>query len=125
MTEVANEIEKVLADRERLADEILINKQAVIDHDRKRNANREGVNQLTRGKLKNEKKVWMMTGDLFIKLPVKDAKDYIEKDQKVLTEKIDLSRKTMKENVQKLEGYDMKGFDLKSITSEDLYDITK
>ncbi|KAG2224387.1 hypothetical protein INT45_002926, partial [Circinella minor] len=116
----------VLADRERLADEIFMNKQAVIDHDRKRNANREGINQLTRGKLKNEKKVWIMTGgDMFIKLPVKDAKDYIEKDQKVLTEKIDLSRKTMKENVQKLEGYDMKGFDLKSITSEDLYDITK
>ncbi|KAI9247481.1 p53 and DNA damage-regulated protein 1-like protein [Phascolomyces articulosus] len=126
MAQVANEIEKVLANRERLADEILINKQAVIDYDRRRNGNREGLNQLNKGKIKNDKKVWMMAGgDLFIRLPTKEAKDYIEKDQNQLTEKIDTARTIMKQNVKKLEGYDMKGFDLKSITSDDLYGITK
>ncbi|KAI8148432.1 hypothetical protein BJV82DRAFT_592140 [Fennellomyces sp. T-0311] len=122
---VANEIEKVLAGRERLADEILINKQAVIDYDRRRNANREGLGQLTRGKHKNEKKSWMMIGDMFVRMPAKDAKDYIEKDQKLLTEKIDAARQTMKQKAQQLEGYDMKGFDLKGITSNDLYGITR
>ncbi|KAI9469341.1 hypothetical protein BDB00DRAFT_863017 [Zychaea mexicana] len=125
MTSPANEIEKVLADRERLADEILTNKQAVIDYDRRRNGNREGLNQLTKGNMKNEKKAWIMSGDMFFKLPVKDAKEHIEKDQKTLTDKIDAARQTMKEKTQKLEGFDMKGFDLKSISSEDLYGITK
>ncbi|KAI9311111.1 hypothetical protein BX666DRAFT_1110059 [Dichotomocladium elegans] len=43
------------AERERLADDILTNRQAVIDFDRRRNSNREGFNQL-KGPLQNDKK---------------------------------------------------------------------
>ncbi|KAL7327204.1 hypothetical protein PS15p_209431 [Mucor circinelloides] len=43
---IANQIEQTLAAKEHLAEEILINKQAVIDFDRKRNSNREALSKL-------------------------------------------------------------------------------
>ncbi|KAI9473923.1 MAG: hypothetical protein EXX96DRAFT_621551 [Benjaminiella poitrasii] len=122
MASVADQIEKTLAEKEHLAEEILINKQAVIDYDRKRNSNREALTQL---KKIDDKKTWTFFGDMFVKLPTEDAKSLIERDQKLLDEKIDTARGIMKQNtiaIQEMEGKnDVHGFNLKGITATDLY----
>ncbi|KAI8366219.1 hypothetical protein BD560DRAFT_153679 [Blakeslea trispora] len=119
---MANQIEQVLAQKEHLAEEILIQKQSVIDHDRKRNSNREALNQLKKAQ---DNKTWAFFGDLFIKLPTENVKTMIEKDQKALDEKIDRAREGMKQNamaIQRIEGKNqIHGFNLKGMTATDLY----
>ncbi|KAI7907559.1 uncharacterized protein BX663DRAFT_3805 [Cokeromyces recurvatus] len=126
MSSIADQIEKTLAEKEHLAEEILINKQAVVDYDRKRNSNREALSQL---KKMEDKKTWTFFGDMFIKLPAKDTKMLIERDQKLLDEKIDIARDIMKRNtiaIQEMEGKnDVHGFNLKGITATDLYSNVK
>ncbi|KAF1805818.1 hypothetical protein V8B55DRAFT_1433989 [Mucor lusitanicus] len=73
---IASQIEQTLAAKEHLAEEILINKQAVIDFDRKRNSNREALSSLKKTK---DKKTWTFFGDMFIKLPTENTKALIEK----------------------------------------------
>ncbi|KAI8640961.1 hypothetical protein BD408DRAFT_223466 [Parasitella parasitica] len=73
---VANQIEKTLAAKEHLAEEILVNKQAVVDYDRKRNSNREALSSL---KKTHDTKTWTFFGDMFIKLPTEKTKALIEK----------------------------------------------
>ncbi|KAL7327203.1 hypothetical protein PS15p_209431 [Mucor circinelloides] len=73
---IANQIEQTLAAKEHLAEEILINKQAVIDFDRKRNSNREALSKLRKT---TDKKTWTFFGDMFIKLPTDKTKVLIEK----------------------------------------------
>lgn len=125
--DLASQLEQVFAERERIADEILTNKQAVIDYDRRRNSNREGLRQFKH--LLTDKKAWINMGNMFIKLPVEDAKKHIEREQNELSEKIDTARATIKNKTQvleKMEGKDrLKGFDLKAISSDDLYGITR
>ncbi|CAO0801999.1 unnamed protein product [Mucor circinelloides] len=123
---IANQIEQTLAAKEHLAEEILINKQAVIDFDRKRNSNREALSNL---KKTTDKKTWTFFGDMFIKLPTDKTKVLIEKDQKLLDEKVDAARDIMKQNaiaIQQMEGKnDVHGFSLKGLTATDLYNNTK
>ncbi|KAI7875149.1 hypothetical protein K492DRAFT_199415 [Lichtheimia hyalospora FSU 10163] len=81
--DLASQLEQAFAERERIADEILTNKQAVIDYDRRRNSNREGLRQfknLRSGKFLY-KKAWINMGNMFIKLPVEDAKTHIERGE--------------------------------------------
>ncbi|CAO3698566.1 unnamed protein product [Rhizopus microsporus] len=123
---VANQIEQILAEKEHLAEEILINKQAVIDFDRKRNSNREALSHI---KKTDEKKLWTFFGDMFIKLPTDKTKELIQKDQSLLDEKIEEARNKMKVNaakIQEIEGKkDMHGFNLSGITATDLYNSVK
>ncbi|KAI8991607.1 p53 and DNA damage-regulated protein 1-like protein [Mycotypha africana] len=127
MASVAAQIEQALALKEHLAEEILINKQAIIDFDRKRNSNREALTQLKR--IPEEKKVWTFFGDMFIKLPSEKTRTLIQKDQELLDEKVDKARSVMKENameLQKMEGKnDIHGFSLKGLTATDLYNNIK
>ncbi|KAI8339871.1 hypothetical protein BC941DRAFT_418794 [Chlamydoabsidia padenii] len=126
MTSVGDQIEQLFAKKEHLAEDIIINKQTLIDFDRKRNSNRESLTQLKKN-LKDEKKVWVNFGDMFIRLPTKDAQGVIEQDQKTLTDKIDQTRKLVKDNMMELERLEgkktMQGFDLEGMTAKDLYSI--
>ncbi|CAO3609817.1 unnamed protein product [Cunninghamella echinulata] len=101
-SKVVEQIEELFAQREHLAEDIIINKQT-------------------------EKKVWLNFGDMFIRLPTNDAQEIIEQDQNTLNEKIDQSRKIIKEKaneLQKLEGKkNMQGFDLEGMTAKELYNI--
>ncbi|KAF7725702.1 p53 and DNA damage-regulated protein 1 [Apophysomyces ossiformis] len=108
-------------------EDIFINKQLIIDHDRKRNGNREALNQIK--KLSGEKKLWMNLGDMFIKLPVENTKSVIEQDQKSLDNSINEARTAMKEKMTELDRLEgktsMVGFALAGMTAKDLYDINK
>ncbi|KAI8970517.1 hypothetical protein BDB01DRAFT_855375 [Pilobolus umbonatus] len=125
---IVDQIEQTLATKEHLAEELLINKQAVIDFDRKRNSNREALTQI-RKNAKDEKKLWTFFGDMFIKLPTQSVKELIEDDQKNLDEKINMARDTMKKNaalISQIEGKDdMHGFNLKGMTATDLYNSVR
>ncbi|SAM09324.1 hypothetical protein [Absidia glauca] len=121
MTSVGNQIEQLFAKKEHLAEEVIVNKQTLIDYDRKRNSNRESLNQLKKN-LKDEKKVWLNFGDMFIRLPTDEAQQVIERDQKTLTEKIDETRKVVKDNMMELERLEgkkrMQGFDLEATLND-------
>ncbi|ORZ03262.1 hypothetical protein BCR43DRAFT_483023 [Syncephalastrum racemosum] len=126
MSEDAKELTETLSRREHLAEQVLINKQAVIDNDRQRNRNREGLNQI---KKSEDKKMWMHIGDMFIKLPTPTVKQVIEKEQNELTDSIEEARRTMKikaRELEKIEGTNnLAGFDLGAISSQELYNINK
>ncbi|KAF0472039.1 p53 and DNA damage-regulated protein 1 [Gigaspora margarita] len=119
----------ILAERERIAEDILTNKQLIIDYDRTRNANREALNKLK--KEKDEKKVWVNLGEFFIKMDKNNVKTYIEKDQESLDSGISSLRETVKEKMAELEKLETgddkisKGFKLRGISSDELYNITK
>ncbi|RHZ75746.1 hypothetical protein Glove_209g161 [Diversispora epigaea] len=119
----------VLAKREQIAEDILTNRQLIVDYDRTRNTNREALNRI-RKELNNEKKVWVNIGNFFIKMDKDNVKTYIEKDQQNLEKEISNLRESVKRKIIELEKLEtgenkkMKGFDLKGITSEDLYNIT-
>ncbi|ORZ15078.1 hypothetical protein BCR42DRAFT_492026 [Absidia repens] len=126
MTSMGEQIELLFARKEHLAEDIIINKRTVVDYDRKRNSNRESLNQLKKN-LKDEKKVWVNFGDMFMRLPTKEAQEVIEQDQTTLTSKIDDTRKVIKDSLtelNRLEGNNAtKGFDLEGMTAQDLYSI--
>ncbi|RIB30164.1 hypothetical protein C2G38_2027058 [Gigaspora rosea] len=119
----------ILAERERIAEDILTNKQLIIDYDRTRNANREALNKLK--KEKDEKKVWVNLGEFFIKMDKNNVKSYIEKDQESLDSGISSLRETVKEKMAELEKLETgddkisKGFKLRGISSDELYNISK
>ncbi|CAG8511774.1 12141_t:CDS:2 [Rhizophagus irregularis] len=120
----------VLTERERLAEDILTNKQLAIDYDRTRNTNREALAKLKKEPLNSQKNVWVNLGDFFVKLEKDNVKTYIEKDQKNLEKEISSLRDTIKQKTTELEKLEtgeikkMKGFELRGITANDLYNIT-
>ncbi|KAF9426691.1 p53 and DNA damage-regulated protein 1 [Podila epigama] len=94
--------------RELIAEDILTNKNLIVDYDRKRNSNREALSKLKK-ELAEEKKVWVNLGDMFIKMPKQNVETMIKKDQETLDTEIADIRQTMKEQVvelEKLEGGD-------------------
>ncbi|KAF9295819.1 p53 and DNA damage-regulated protein 1 [Mortierella antarctica] len=97
-----------LQQRELIAEDILTNKNLIVDYDRKRNSNREALSKLKKD-LSEEKKVWVNLGDMFIKMPKENVETMIKKDQDTLNTEIDDIRQSMKEKVvelEKLEGGD-------------------
>ncbi|KAF9382278.1 p53 and DNA damage-regulated protein 1 [Podila verticillata] len=97
-----------LQQRELIAEDILTNKNLIVDYDRKRNSNREALSKLKKD-LSEEKKVWVNLGDMFIKMPKENVETMIKKDQDTLDSEINDIRQTMKEKVvelEKLEGGD-------------------
>jgi len=101
-----------------------------VDYDRTRNTNREALTKLKKEPVNSQKKVWVNLGDFFIKLEKDNVKTYIEKDQKNLEKEISSLRDTMKQKTIELEKLEtgeikkMKGFELRGITANDLYNIT-
>lgn len=126
MTSIANQIEQTLAVKEHLAEEIIINKQAITDFERKKKSNNEALDQVKRS---HDKKTWTFFGDMFIKLPTDKTKALIEKDQHSLNERIETAKETIKHNTSELEKMssrkDLHGFNLGGVTATDLYNNTK
>ncbi|KAJ1922672.1 hypothetical protein IWQ60_005755 [Tieghemiomyces parasiticus] len=106
----------------------------VIDYDRRRNSNREALRNIQK---KTDGKSWVSLGDLFIKMPNSAASVMLKQDQTKLDAEIDEARERIKENTLKLEvlddaeqsnrkrGTHLAGFDLRPITAQELYNVTK
>ncbi len=65
-----------LADLEAAAEDVLTDKQEIIDLDRKRNQNREAIRAINSA---NEKKQYLAMGNCFFQLPTEKAKDLLQK----------------------------------------------
>ncbi|KAF9975393.1 p53 and DNA damage-regulated protein 1 [Actinomortierella ambigua] len=107
--------------QELLVEEILTNKELIVDYDRRRNSNREALSRLNKD-MSKDKKVWVNLGDMFIKMPHDSTVTMLKKDQETLDAEILEARETMKEKMvelEKLEGKDgsrSKAFQLKGMS---------
>ncbi|KAK9765596.1 hypothetical protein K7432_005941 [Basidiobolus ranarum] len=123
------DIVKEQAEREQLAEDILTDRQLIIDYDRRRNTNREALNSLK--KTSTPKKVWMNLGDMFVKFEGDKVKELIRQDQDKLDTEISQIRDGLKVKARQLDaleggdGSKIAGFDLKSVSGQELYGITK
>ncbi|KAI7895048.1 uncharacterized protein EV154DRAFT_496798 [Mucor mucedo] len=126
MASVANQIEQTLAAKEHLAEELLINKQAILDFERRKSSNAAAISHVKRSQ---DKKLWTFSSDMFIKLPTNKTQELLEKDQKVLDEKIEASKQIVDKNTLALKDMenkrDLHGFNLSGLTATDLYNNTK
>ncbi|XP_071959136.1 p53 and DNA damage-regulated protein 1-like [Antedon mediterranea] len=114
---------------EELAEDILSDKHQVVELDKKRNKNREAIRALSNIKIENsktkkEKNVWVCFGNMFLKMPVAATQQVLIEDQKQLDAGIDELRNGMKPKVARLRDMEgeneAKGFDLQSLSKEDL-----
>jgi chaperonin cofactor prefoldin len=122
---IGMETEELLEDvieAERLAEQILTDKNQVVDLDRKRNAIREALRDLKRSQ---DKKVWTIFGNLFIQFPKGDVDVMLLQDRETIDSEITSLRDELPLKVARLremEGKaDSKGFSrLKALSKEDL-----
>lgn len=89
---------------EKLAEEILSNKQEIIMLDKRRNQNREALRELIKS---NQQKCWVTVGSVLIKHKFQDAKSLLEADQKQLNIDINKLRSDIKVKVNGLRDLEM------------------
>lgn len=91
-------------------------KSQIIDCDKKRNSNREALQEL---KKTEDNKHWFCIGNLFLKVPISNTVYMLQKDQETLDNEVKKIHNGLKPKVKKLhelEGLpDVKGFDLTSV----------
>ncbi|XP_013416442.2 p53 and DNA damage-regulated protein 1-like [Lingula anatina] len=110
---------------EEVADDILADKQHLVDLDRKRNKTREAVRILSKDK--ESKKTWVCVGNMFIKMPKPTAQKLLDKDFDQIDHQIASLRNGLRPKVQKLRDMenkeDMKGFQLNPLTKAEMKSI--
>ncbi|MBW00233.1 p53 and DNA damage-regulated protein 1, partial [Eschrichtius robustus] len=121
----ANMTDKVPALRNsQLEREMIREKDGVIvDLDTKRNRNREGLRALQKD-LSLSEDVMVCFGNMFIRMPHRETKEMIEKDQEHLDKEIERLRKQLKVKVNHLfeaQGKpELKGFNLNPLNEDEL-----
>ncbi|KAI9193607.1 uncharacterized protein BJ171DRAFT_251931 [Polychytrium aggregatum] len=120
---------KAQAERERIAEDILTEKQLILDLDRRRNSNREALGCFRKKQFEPDQRVWYNMGGIFMKMEQDTAKGLIAKDGETLTKEIESLRDSIKSHTADLEQLErgstkrIKGFDLKGMQAKDLYGI--
>ncbi|XP_015337281.1 p53 and DNA damage-regulated protein 1 isoform X2 [Marmota marmota marmota] len=118
----AERILKYLVEVEELAEEVLADKQQIVDLDTKRNQNREGLRALQKDLSLSD--VIVCFGSMFIKMSHPQTKEMIEKDQDRLDKEIEKLRKQLKVKVNRLfeaQGKpELKGFNLNPLNRDEL-----
>ncbi|XP_046289850.1 p53 and DNA damage-regulated protein 1 isoform X2 [Marmota monax] len=118
----AERILKYLVEVEELAEEVLADKQQIVDLDTKRNQNREGLRALQKDLSLSD--VIVCFGNMFIKMSHPQTKEMIEKDQDRLDKEIEKLRKQLKVKVNRLfeaQGKpELKGFNLNPLNRDEL-----
>ncbi|XP_065065141.1 p53 and DNA damage-regulated protein 1-like [Rhopilema esculentum] len=109
---------------EALGEEVLTDKQQLVDLDRKKNKNREAINALKKTRNSNESKSWLCIGNTFFRFEDDLIANTLKEDQKELEKEIQSIRNGITGKVSdlhQLEGQkDVKGFSLASLSAEDL-----
>lgn len=62
---VNTKVYEIILENERVADQILQNKQLIVEYDKKRQGNREALRELRKSE---EKNVWMTVGSILIEM---------------------------------------------------------
>ncbi|XP_003377192.1 p53 and DNA damage-regulated protein 1 [Trichinella spiralis] len=99
------------------AEEVLMYRAELLELDRKRQSNREGLRALQ--KMDKDDKVWILLGQSFIKIPVEKALKAYQQGRKVNECRDDTKNKV--DLLCKLEGAEnrLAGFNLKSLNQEE------
>ena len=115
------QVMEVLQDIEQGAEEILTDRQQIINLDRRRNQTREAIRAL---QYEKGDKSWMCFGDMFIKMPNTKAKSLLQTDFNKLDDEIGEIRVKLKEKMNKLRNLEnkeeIKGFGLQPLSSDEL-----
>ncbi|MBN3309070.1 p53 and DNA damage-regulated protein 1 [Amia ocellicauda] len=126
-----DETQKVLqylTEVEEAAEDVLADKQQIVDLDVKRNRNREALAALHRDRDEADK-VKVCFGNMFIKLPRTTTKQMIQKDQEQLDKEINDLRKRLKAKVNRLNELqgkpELTGYNLSPLSTEELKSINK
>ncbi|KAK3586685.1 hypothetical protein CHS0354_039154 [Potamilus streckersoni] len=114
-----------LTSLEEVAEEILADKQEMIDLDKRRQKTREAVRALQKDK--KIQKTWVCFGNTFLKLSTQQTKKLLEKDMRQIDDEIDEIRHNLKPKVNKLRDLehqdDIKGFNLRPLSKEELQSL--
>nr|ACO08706.1 p53 and DNA damage-regulated protein 1 [Oncorhynchus mykiss] len=97
----AERILQCLTEVEEAAEDVLANKQQIVDLDTKRNMNREALNAL-KHEMASEEKVKVCFGNMFIKFPKAKTKEMIQRDQQQLDKEINNLRQALKDKLNRL-----------------------
>ncbi|XP_015793600.1 p53 and DNA damage-regulated protein 1 [Tetranychus urticae] len=112
---------EILYDIEKVGEKIIIDKELIIDFDRRRNKNREALRSIQQ---KKPEKVWLCFGNMFVRAYTDKAKEIIEKDQAHLDTNINALRDSIKENyndLKRIEGKETDdSFKLKALNSKEV-----
>lgn len=65
---------EIIFENEKVADQVLQNKQLIVEYDKKRQGNREALRELRKSK---EKNVWMTVGSMLIEMERQQAIDVL------------------------------------------------
>jgi len=110
---------------EELAEDVLTDKQQIVDLDKMRNTNREAIRAL-RTTLKSDPnhKSWMNIGGQFLKYKATEGIRMLEADQKELDNQINTLRNGLLAKVNKLNDAqgkaDLKGFNLSPLSKQEM-----
>ncbi|KAJ7994414.1 hypothetical protein DPEC_G00249030 [Dallia pectoralis] len=122
----AQRVLEYLTEVEEAAEDVLSNKQQIVDLDKKRNMNREALNAL-KHELVSEEKVQVCFGNMFIKFPKAKTKEMIERDQEQLDTEISKVRQELKDQLNHLNNLqgkpELTGYNLSPLSSEEVESI--
>ena len=114
----------IFSELDAAAEDVLTDKQTIIDLSRKSNETRRAIRTLEK---EEKNKSWVCVGQTFIKIPTKKATEILKRDQLHYNEEIDSLRNGLKQKVNKvrdLEGKpEAKAFNLKALSKSDLVGI--
>ncbi|XP_069672160.1 p53 and DNA damage-regulated protein 1-like isoform X2 [Periplaneta americana] len=89
-----------LEQMEQMGEEIICDRQEIVDLDRRRNQTREALRALHG--IPAESKTWLTLGSLLIKMPTDKAQNLLQRDQQQLDTQINMLRSDLKVKVNKL-----------------------
>ncbi|XP_029908556.1 p53 and DNA damage-regulated protein 1 [Myripristis murdjan] len=123
MDATSKRILEYLTEVEEAAEDVLTNKQQIVDLDAKRNRNREALSAL-RNDIPDSEKVKVCFGNMFIKLPKSKTREMIQRDQEQLDKEINDLRKGLKAKVnhlQELQGKpELRGYSLSPLSADEI-----
>lgn len=120
MAREPNFVLNYLTEVEEKAEDVLADRQQIVDLDKKRNMNREALRAIQKGvAAPNQQRTWLNFGGIFIKVDSTDAVSMLTSDQDALDKEISSLQKNLHHKVNTLrdaEGKsDLKGFGLKAL----------
>ncbi|XP_049887310.1 p53 and DNA damage-regulated protein 1 [Pectinophora gossypiella] len=95
---------KYLVSAEKLAEEILSDRREIVLLDKRRNANREALRDLSKS---GQQKCWVTVGSVLIKNDLRTTKDLLDEDQKQLNIDINKLRSDLRVKVNDLRDLEM------------------
>uniref|UniRef100_A0A8C1U0C3 p53 and DNA damage-regulated protein 1 n=1 Tax=Cyprinus carpio TaxID=7962 RepID=A0A8C1U0C3_CYPCA len=122
MDEGAQRILQYLTEVEVAAEDILSDKQQLVDLDSRRNRNREALSALRNSSSEDNVKVCF--GNMFIKFPQESTRSMILKDHEQLDKEISDLRKRLKAKVNRLNDLqgkpELRGYNLSPLSSDEI-----